>query len=53
MIDEKESLKNYHREYSYYAIPTWLPGVWPLQNQNFFSLLRYIVAIVILVMTHT
>lgn len=49
MTEEKVRLKNFDREYSIYAIPTWLPGVWPLQNESFFSTLRFSFAIVVLV----
>lgn len=49
MREEKVWKKDLAQEYSIYSIPSWLPGVWPLLPDNFFTAIRFYVAVILLV----
>lgn len=45
----EEWKKELSREYSIYAIPSWIPGIWPLLPDNYFTAFRFYFAVILLV----
>ena len=49
MREEEVWKKDLAQEYKIYAMPSWLPGVWPLLPDNIFTAFRFYIAVILLV----